>query len=135
MNKKIDFILFIDDDEAVRFLHKIMADEADVSDKILEAKGGDEGINLLLEIYKTNHFSRGLVFMDINMPVTNGWMVLDEIRNHVSDQFKHIDIYMVTSSEYPKDLEKIRMEPMLKGHIPKPLSAENIVEAAKKLTS
>jgi CheY-like chemotaxis protein len=135
MNNKIDFILFIDDDEAVRFLHKIMAEEADVSNKIIEAKGGDEGIDLLLDIYNSNRTSRGVVFMDINMPVTNGWMVLDELKNQCPDLIQHVDIYMVTSSEYPKDLKRIRLEPMVKGHIPKPLSAENIMEAAQKLTA
>lgn len=133
MKIKIDFILFIDDDEAVRFLHRIMAEEAGVNNKILEAKGGDEGITMLLDIYNENHNARGLVFVDINMPVTNGWMVLTELKKSIPDKLHNVDIYMVTSSEYPKDLEKIKMEPLLKGHIFKPLTAENIIDAASRL--
>lgn len=135
MTAKIDFVLFIDDDEAIRFLHRIMAEESGVTNQIMEAKGGQAGLNTLHELVNKNANIKGLVFMDINMPVMNGWMVLDELRNNWPDQFQHIDIYMVTSSEYPKDLERIRMEPMLKGHISKPLSAENIIEATEKLAA
>jgi CheY-like chemotaxis protein len=112
-----------------------MAEESGVTNQILEATGGQAGLTAFNQLVIENANLTGLVFMDLNMPVMNGWMVLDELRNQWPDQFKHIDIYMVTSSEYPKDLDKIRMEPMLKGHIPKPLSADNIIEAAEKLTA
>jgi CheY-like chemotaxis protein len=133
MTNKIDFILFIDDDEAIRFLHRIMAEESNVTDHILEARGGKAGLEMLLELYHSNPNTRGLFFMDINMPVMNGWMVLDELRKDWPQQFPYIHIYMVTSSVYPKDLKKMNTEPLLKGHIPKPLLAENITEAAEQL--
>ncbi len=65
------------------------------------------------------------------MPVVDGWMFLDELRKENSLELQNVDIYMVSASDYPKDIDRIQNEPLVKGFVPKPLTAEKIRDCAK----
>ena len=131
MPHKADFILLIDDDEATRFLHRIMAEEAGLSYQIKEAEGAQSGLAKLKNIKDHNPKAKGIVFLDINMPVMDGWMFLDELRADKNLDLNNVSIYMVSASDYPKDLDRIQNEPLVKGYVPKPLTAEKIRDCAK----
>lgn len=133
MHPKTDFILLIDDDEATRFLHRIIADEAGVTENILEADGAERGLMMLEKMKTENPNARGLIFLDINMPVMNGWEFLEKLQSDDRFQLQAVHLYMVSSSEYPKDLERIKNEPLICGYVPKPLNVEKVLEAAEKL--
>lgn len=131
MLSKVNFILLIDDEEATRFLHKIMAEESGVSDHIIEADGAEAGLMELKNRLSADPISKGIVFLDINMPVVDGWMFLDELRSRNELDLTNVSIYMVSASDFPKDIERIQNEPFVKGYVPKPLTAEKIREVAQ----
>ncbi len=129
MSQQVDFVLLIDDDESTNFFHKLMVEESAVTKNILVAQTGNEGIRLLKEALTNPDVNRGLVFIDINMPGMDGWMVVEEIEKLGPDLLSKISIQMVSASENPKDFERIKNTPSIKGHLPKPLS----VDAIRKL--
>jgi CheY-like chemotaxis protein len=45
-----------------------------------------------------------LIFLDINMPVMNGWQCLKKLKD--SEAYKHIPVIMYSTSSYPEDVEK-----------------------------
>lgn len=45
-----------------------------------------------------------LIFLDINMPVMNGWQCLSNLKEN--DAYKHIPVIMYSTSSYPEDIEK-----------------------------
>lgn len=126
MPEKVDFVLLIDDDESTNFLHRLIVEESAVTEKILVAQNGNEGLSLLKEALSQPEVKNGLVFMDINMPGMNGWMVVQEMEKLGSGLYSKIQINMVTASENPKDFERIKNTPSIKGHLPKPLTVEGI---------
>ncbi len=126
MPQKIDFVLLIDDDESTNFFHNLMVEESAVTKNILVAQTGNEGIRLLKEALEKPDVKRGLVFVDINMPGMDGWMVVGEIEKFGRELLSKISINMVSASENPKDFERIKNTPSIKGHLPKPLNADVI---------
>ena len=52
-----------------------------------------------------------LIFLDINMPVMDGWEVLDQINELYAH--KNIFVVMLTSSVYPADKEKALSYPQV----------------------
>jgi PAS domain S-box-containing protein len=62
------------------------------------------------------------IFLDINMPVMNGWDFLD---NMVSKKI-NLMVYMLTSSIDPKDQEKAMAYSAVKDFISKPLKEERL---------
>ena len=130
MTQKLDFILLIDDDEATGFLHRIMAEESGITDRIVLADSAEKGIEALRSLTSEFPTAHGIIFLDINMPVMDGWMFLDELRAEKNLNLKDIHIYMVSASDFPRDLERIQSEPLVNGYVPKPLTAEKIRDYA-----
>jgi CheY-like chemotaxis protein len=131
--KNTDYILLIDDDEATRFYHSVMAEEANVSEQILIARNGMEGIDILKKISDQSPSLQGIIFLDINMPAVDGWEVLSEFEKMNSDFIQTQTVVMVSASDHPKDIEKIIAHPLIHSYMPKPLIAEKIRFLAESL--
>ncbi|MBK5277531.1 MAG: response regulator, partial [Bacteroidia bacterium] len=67
-----------------------------------------------------------IILLDINMPVTDGWMFLDSYRKIKTTLSKDIVIYVVTSSIDQRDIEHSKQYHEVKGFISKPLEMERI---------
>ena len=66
-----------------------------------------------------------VIFLDINMPVMDGWNFLENFANQVP-LHAYTNIYMVTSSIDPADQEKVKKYPAVKVFITKPFSVESL---------
>jgi CheY-like chemotaxis protein len=106
MSQQVDFVLLIDDDEPTNFFHKLMVEESAVTKKILVAQTGNEGVRLLKEVFTKPDVKRGLVFIDINMPMIDGFQFIETLKIKFSKRFKSIKIVILTSSLSIHDREK-----------------------------
>lgn len=66
-----------------------------------------------------------LLFLDINMPEMDGWAFLDTIAHSLSST-PAIDIFMLTSSIDPLDVELAKQRTLVKGFLEKPLTTEKL---------
>lgn len=126
MNKPVDFILLIDDDEATNFYHRIMSEESGVSETILEADTVDKAIAVLKEKLDAPEAVRGLVFLDINLPARDGWSFIEDVEQFPEEQQQRLTIVMLSASEVPRELDRINAHPLIHSFMPKPLSPEKI---------
>lgn len=69
-----------------------------------------------------------LVFLDINMPMMNGWQFLEEFERLERLLTKDMAIYMVSSSVDERDMLRAKTYKHVAGYIEKPLTAEKISE-------
>lgn len=127
-------IVLIDDDEITNYLHTQILNHAQISDRIYVLLNGKEAIDFFRDL---NGSFEGdlLVLLDINMPILNGWEFLDKYR-HLSVPKDRIHIFILTTSENPKDLEKAEEYSFLiQGFFRKPLTKEKILEFMKKVSN
>ncbi|SDX30638.1 PAS domain-containing protein [Eubacterium barkeri] len=75
---------------------------------------------------KINQYN--LIFMDIQMPVMNGYESAKAIRSSAHPQAKTIPIIAMTANAYAEDI-KNATDSGMNGHIAKPISMELIVQA------
>ena len=122
----VDFVLLLDDDEANNFFHEIMVRESGITDKIIIATNAEEAIFFLLHEGREILKDKALIFLDINMPAINGWEFLEEIRVLGKEILDKLEIIMLSASDYPKDIERIKAHDLLKTFIPKMLSVDKI---------
>ena len=67
-----------------------------------------------------------VVFLDLNMPIMDGWQFLDALAPHEEALRGNCHIYILTSSLALKDLEKSKQYDLVAGLIHKPLDSEEI---------
>lgn len=118
-------ILIIDDDESSRFIMKEIISRTGYSFDIHEAHNGESAITFLMD-YEEKLVEDSiteqvcmLIFLDINMPIMNGFEFIKEFVA-LSDHFekiKPVTVFMITSSENPRDIQKVNEIKEIEGFV------------------
>lgn len=116
---QLNDILLVDDDPIFLTLAELAIRKERPDAEIHRAMNGEEAMEFL-ETKKVD-----LIFLDLNMPVMNGWEFLD---NRVSSGRMDDRIYVLTSSIDPSDQKKAVEHPLVVKMLEKPLRREVILE-------
>lgn len=116
MNKQIK-ILLVDDDEIFLMLAKINIEKVIPDATIYTAANGEEAMTFL-----TNQ-EVDVIFLDLNMPIMDGWELLERLKNHDKVSQK---IFVVTSSIDPSDKKKAEDNPLVTSMVEKPLDKQKL---------
>lgn len=131
--RKLDRILIIDDDEVNNFVCKQIIKKSGIQADVDTKSSADKGLDLLKEAIESgkNEFP-DLIFLDINMPVMNGWDFLEEYKKLLPQINKDIVLMMLSSSVYEHDIEKSKAYHEVSDYIFKPLKTDKIKEICSK---
>lgn len=125
----------IDDDKLYQFGMKRMLHHLSVETEIMQFYNGQDAIEYLHQHRDKKTQLPDIIFLDINMPVMNGWQFLDEFVNIHLNPEKKITIYMVTSSVDNAEILKAASYKEIKNYIIKPVSIASLKEVFKNLLS
>ncbi len=124
--KKIETACIIDDDPIFIYGTKRLMAEVDFCETVLVFENGQDAIDGLNDITAKGEKLPAVIFLDLNMPIMNGWEFLEDfvkIPNH--NRIKVI-IYIISSSVDPRDLERIKNYKVVNNYILKPISNEDL---------
>ncbi len=76
MKNKLNKFLLIDDNKATNFINKTIIKKTLFVDEVLIAENGEEALTILRTGYNPE-----IIFLDINMPIMNGWEFLSEFQD------------------------------------------------------
>ena len=131
--KKIDIACIIDDDPIYIYTAKRMMDLVDFCNNYLIFKNGYEAITYLKPIIEQGEDTPEVIFLDLNMPVMDGWQFLEEFTAIPPPPKKEIIIYIVSSSIDPQDLEKAKSYENVDNYIVKPIEIDKLQEILNDL--
>lgn len=117
-------LLIIDDDAVSVLILKKMLINAGFLDNPMIFKNGNEAINFLNSNYKS--IEKYFIFLDINMPIMNGWEFLEEIEPKINTE--NFSVYLLTSSTSEQDIIKSKNYKSIKKFISKPVAKEILNE-------
>lgn len=124
-------LLVIDDDDINVFITKKTVERTEFKVNIVSQPNGQLAIDYLSELLKNQGTLPNLIFLDINMPILDGWEFINEYDNLGIKS--PIDIFMLTSSVFHKDMEKAKDYKTLKGFISKPLLVADLSDIMKNI--
>ena len=133
MENKIKNILLIDDDKATNFINKKIIQKANIVDHIHVVLNGKEAIDYLCSIGEGNfddseYLYPKVIFLDINMPVMDGWEFIEAYKKINVAFKKDIKIVMLSSSVNPADKAKADSISEISEFRQKPLRLEVFLE-------
>lgn len=129
MNRKLNCIMLIDDDEPTNFLSRMIVEEASCTEHVQIEDSGWRALNYLANSEQLGYNNKDcpwpeLMFLDINMPAMNGWEFLDKYKEMDKQHRNKVVIIMLTTSLNPDDTTKARQIPLVAGFEIKPLTPE-----------
>ena len=121
-------IFLVDDDYTTNFLNAKLLQRLDAAEQIFTAFNGREALELLrAHCQPPTPSCPALIFLDINMPVMDGFEFLEAYQHLPPVQQQGQVIVMLTTSVSPRDLERVRPLPVA-GFLSKPLTAEKVAQ-------
>ncbi|MGI4874359.1 MAG: response regulator [Janthinobacterium lividum] len=126
--QKLAKVLLVDDDQTSNFLHTQLLKRFLVVEQLLVAHNGLEALQTLAQTCAEADASAEptLVLLDLNMPVMNGLEFLETYQQHPLAQTCQVVIVVLTTSQYSRDLKRIRASAIAADILTKPLTQEKV---------
>ena len=124
----LPIVLLVDDDDTTNFLNVRLLRHLDAAVQVLTALNGREALALLRSHGQPpSPRCPVLVFLDINMPVMDGFEFLQAYQQLPLAQQHGMVIVMLTTSVSPRDLTRLQDLPIA-GFLSKPLTEEKVAQ-------
>jgi len=127
-------VCLIDDDNIYQFTARKLVESTGLAKKIQSFYNGSDAINYFKDQSNNNPETLpDVIFLDINMPIMNGWEFLEEY-NKLSNKFsKPIVVYVVSSSIDSNDMQKSKEYKAVSDYLVKPISRIQYKELIESL--
>lgn len=126
---KLDTICIIDDDNIYTMLLKKTISKFDVCDHVESFNNGKIAFESLKQrIEEGGAALPDVIFLDVNMPVLDGWMFVEEFYKIYNSNFKKVQIYVVSSSIAVEDRNKAKANTKIQDYLVKPISGQTLQE-------
>ncbi len=119
-------VLLIDDNNVDSFINKHIVTKSQISEKITVKNSAIKALEFLEDmVNKTDDFP-DLIFLDIGMPIMNGFDFLEEFIKFPSVIDNKCSVVMLTSSNDQNDIDLAKSYPVVKEYFVKPLKLEMV---------
>ena len=135
MKTKTSLACIIDDDGMyIRLLKKII-EARKLCDNLFIFNNGKESIDYFEAILKNLHeeeVPENIMFIDLNMPIMDGWEFIERFTKIENKFNKLISLYIVSSSINPVDIDRAKSLSNIKDYLVKPVRTTELETIFKK---
>lgn len=114
--------ILIDDDPLDIFINTKVLKSNNFASELIVCKNGDEALDLL----RDNKVKPDIIFLDIRMPVMDGFQFLEEY-DKLSIDKSHTKIVMLSSTVNPVDIERAKTHKYITRFLDKPLTTDSLM--------
>ncbi len=104
--------------------------EADFSQEIVFYENGQDAIDGLTSLIEGGADFPPVIFLDLNMPIKDGWEFLDDFISLPQDIQEKTTIYVISSSINPSDEQRAREYAVVSDYLVKPINSKALQKIA-----
>jgi CheY-like chemotaxis protein len=130
----IDLVMLVDDNDTDNFISKRIIEINKFAKRVEIKNSGKSALQYLEENQNKPENLPDLIFLDINMPIVDGFVFLFEFEMFPDELKKKCKIVILSSSDNKRDIEKIVDNEYVIKFITKPLT-DNALNELKTLLS
>lgn len=123
---QLECAFIVDDDPIHQFGMKVLMRKLEFSKKVMVFQNGQEAIDALLDMLGTKQQFPNIIFLDLNMPIKDGWGFLDDFVQIPHSNRDKILVYVVSSSISPWDQEKAKEYAVVSDYMVKPINESEL---------
>lgn len=131
--KAIDLVMLIDDNDTDNFISRRIIEITDFSKQVEIKSSGKSALEYLEEHKENPNKLPDYIFLDINMPIVDGFVFLYEFEKFNANLKNKCKVIILSSSDNKRDIDKIVNNENVIKFITKPLT-EEALEELKALT-
>ncbi|WP_295335752.1 response regulator [Flavobacterium sp.] len=131
--RKIELLALVDDDDTFVYITKKIIEKTNYVKEIRVFGNGLEALNYLKENLNSEYQLPEVIFLDLSMPIMDGWQFLDEFSHLKNKRKDKIIIYICSSSISPHDIIKAKKMSSVSDFIIKPVTKDKFSEIVLSL--
>ena len=124
--------LLIDDDTITNFLSKKLIEKYNIANGIYTVQNGEEALKFIVNYDPDFNSCPELIFLDINMPVMDGFQFLDIYKDLTFLNKEKVVLIMLTNSNKQEDIDKC-MSYAVSHVLQKPLTEEKFTQLLENI--
>lgn len=121
-------IFLVDDDPLFVFLTRMIISSTGTTSEISEFRDGQMAIDFLNNNADSPELLPDIIFLDLSMPVMDGWEFLKEYVLLQPRLKKRVTLYIVSSSISPHEVERAKTFRVVSDFLIKPLEEGKVAE-------
>ena len=129
---KVKHVLLIDDNDIDNYVNNHIITKSKITEKITVKKSAIAALEYLKSIEENTIEFPGLIFLDISMPIMDGFGFLEEIIKFPQTIEKQCAVVMLSSSDNPNDIKRAMNFEVVMDFFTKPLRIEMIEKLIEK---
>lgn len=119
-------VCIVDDDDIYQFTMKVTIRNIPTVKSTHVFTDGAQALEYIINNKNDKDALPDIIFLDINMPVMDGFQFMDEFADLLPKLNKPIQVYLVSSSIDPKDIRKAKRNDAITDYLIKPLKSEQV---------
>lgn len=132
LKKAIDLVMLVDDNDTDNFISKRIIEITDFAGRVEVKNSGKSALDYLAENQNSPENLPNIIFLDINMPVVDGFVFLYEFEKFRELVRTKCKVIILSSSDNKRDIDKIVNNNYVIKFITKPLTEGSLEEIRVK---
>lgn len=120
--------MLVDDNDTDNFISKRIIEITNFSDEVIVKNSGKSALDYLEQYKETPENLPEIIFLDINMPIVDGFVFLyeyEKFSNQIKDRCR---VIILSSSDNKRDIDKIVNNDYVIKFVTKPLTEKTLEE-------
>lgn len=124
--KKLDTVFLADDDDIMKYSLQRMISTTGLVHKVETFPNGRPVLEYLQKYANEPDLLPGLLLLDLDMPIMNGWQFLEAFKQIAPVLARQIPVYVITANRNTEAIEKLKQYSVVKGFLTKPVNQQEL---------